>query len=156
AAIRRYCQQNHYHIRGALDFTIKEVEKLESEPGAKRGEKVRVRCRYNTKITGPEPKAMLSEPPAEALPSLPEEERTVASIYAYEGGEEGGTVPSIAAAALIVYAPDRPPFRYEIARGAITIGRSSRVGNDLVIESDGQISKKHARIELDADGRFTL
>ena len=36
------------------------------------------------------------------------------------------------------------------------IGRSPRSGNDLTIESDGQISKRHARIELDAEGRFTL
>ena len=51
AAIRRYCQQNHYHIRGPLDFTIKEVD----EPGMNgKREKVQVRCRYNTKITGPE------------------------------------------------------------------------------------------------------
>src|SRR5580704_15676760 len=55
AAIRRYCQQNHYHIRGALDFTVKEVEPSEME--SRRGEKVTVRCRYNTKITTPEPTA---------------------------------------------------------------------------------------------------
>src|SRR5579871_4968641 len=54
AAVRRYCQQNHYHIRGALDFTIKEVEDAELNP-AKRGEKVRVRCRYDSKVTAPAP-----------------------------------------------------------------------------------------------------
>jgi pSer/pThr/pTyr-binding forkhead associated (FHA) protein len=146
AAIRRYCQQNHYHIRGALDFTIKEVEDPELE-GGKRGEKFRVRCRYDSKVTGPEQK------PA-ALPEIPAEERTVARVDAY--GEEGGTVPSVAYGALVVYAPDRPPFRYTLARGAIAIGRSPRAGNDLVIESDGQVSKRHARIELDPDGRFTV
>ena len=52
AAIRRYCQQNHYHIRGPLDFTIKEVDDA-SLPGKR--DKVRVRCRYNTKITAAEP-----------------------------------------------------------------------------------------------------
>lgn len=154
AAIRRYCQQNHYHIRGALDFTVKEVEDLEGAGGGgKRGEKVRVRCRYNTKITAPEPAGR----PEVALPEAREEERTVASVFAQaESGEESGTVPSIASAALVVYAPDRPPFRYAIARGAIRLGRSARAGNDLVLDSDGQISKRHARIELDPDGRFTL
>ncbi len=157
AAIRRYCQQNHYHIRGALDFTIREVEDLERGPGGKRGEKVRVRCRYNTKISGPEPATRATgSAAASALPEIPAEERTVAGINAYEGGEEGGTVPSVASAWLVVYAPDRPPFRYTLARGAVTIGRSARAGNDLVLESDGQVSKKHARIELDPDGRFTI
>jgi pSer/pThr/pTyr-binding forkhead associated (FHA) protein len=155
-AIRRYCQQNHYHIRGGLDFTIKENEDPEA---AKRGEKVRVRCRYNTKVTGPEPAppAVASAPePIAALPSVPVEERTVASARAFEGSEETGTVPAVALATLVVYAPDRPPFRYLMARGAVTIGRSTRADNDLVIESDGQISKRHARLELDSDGAFTL
>src|SRR5256885_16145336 len=52
-AIRRYCQQNHYHIRGPLDFTIKEVDDA-TLTGGKRSEKVRVRCRYNTKVSGPD------------------------------------------------------------------------------------------------------
>src|SRR6202040_2294660 len=49
AAIRRYCQQNHYHIRGALDFTVREAEDPEASPDRK-GEKVRVRCRYDSKV----------------------------------------------------------------------------------------------------------
>src|SRR5579884_4272470 len=159
AAIRRYCQQNHYHIRGALDFTIKEVEDLERGPG--RREKVRVRCRYNTKITAPEAAPAAPTTPAVAgrapLPMPADEDRTVASVFGLEeSGEETGTVPAVAYAALVVYAPDRPPFRYPIARAAITLGRSAKAGNDLLLESDGQISKRHARIELDPDGRFTL
>ncbi|HLV79398.1 MAG TPA: FhaA domain-containing protein [Chthonomonadaceae bacterium] len=155
AAIRRYCQQNHYSIRGPLDFTIKEVEDPELSKG--RREKVRVRCRYNTKVTGPEPAHARQAAQVAALPDIPSEERTVPGIGAYGAeGEEGGTVPSVASAALVVYAPDRPPFRYAIARGAVTIGRSQRTGNDLVIDSDGQVSKRHARIELDPDGKFTL
>jgi len=158
-ALRRYCQQNHYHIRGALDFTIKEVEELEPENGKR--EKVRVRCRYDSKVTAPEVKPEFTLPQTNnapgvaALPSAPYEERTVASIWGDHDMEEG-TVPSVTSAALIVYAPDRPPHRFAIARGAISIGRSPRVGNDLVIESDGQLSKRHARIEMDSDGRFTL
>ncbi len=157
-ALRRYCQQNHYHIRGTLDFTIKEVEEMEAENGKR--EKVRVRCRYDTKVTAPEPKPEFAHPqPAgalnAALSAVPFEERTVASAWGDHDMEEG-TVPSVASAALIVYAPDRPPHRFAIARGAISIGRSPRVGNDLVIESDGQLSKRHARIEMDSAGRFTL
>ena len=145
AAIRRYCAQNHYHIRGSLDFTVKEVDEGEAVPGRK-GEKVRVRCRYDSKVTAPEPAA-----PA----GIPYDDRTVASI-AHNLDMEEGTVPSIDVAALVVYAPDSTPYKYAIARGAVNIGRSPTSGNDLVIESDGQISKRHARIELDADGRYTL
>lgn len=150
AAVRRYCQQNHYHIRGALDFTIKEVEDVELAAG-KKGEKVRVRCRYDSKVTAPEPPKLLE---ARRETSLIEE-RTVANVGLY-GEEEGGTVPSVASAGVVVYAPDRSPYRFAIARAAISIGRSPKAGNDLVIESDGQISKRHARIELDADGHFTI
>lgn len=163
AAIRRYCQQNHYHIRGPLDFTIKESD----DPDAKRrGEKVRVRCRYNTRINAPEAPAAVAPSASERIvapvgeiPALPAEDRTVANLRHLDGGDasdEGGTVPAIALATLVVYAPDRPPYRYMIARGSVNIGRSSRANNELVIESDGQLSKRHARIELDADGQFTL
>ena len=41
-AIRRYCKQNHYEIRGGLEFTIREVE---PDSEARKREKVRVRCR---------------------------------------------------------------------------------------------------------------
>ena len=85
------------------------------------------------------------------------EERTVAGFDLHDyDDEDGGTVPSVTSAALAIYAPDRPPFRYAIARQAVTIGRSPKAGNELVIETDGQISKRHARIELEADGRFTI
>ena len=156
-ALRRYCQQNHYHIRGALDFTIKEVEDIEAENGKR--EKVRVRCRYDTKVTAPEAKPEFAPPQLSHAPTAPSavpmEDRTVASTWG-DHDMEDGTVPSVSSAALIVYAPDRPPHRFAIARGSISIGRSPRVGNDLVIESDGQLSKRHARIEMDAEGRFTL
>ncbi len=159
SAIRRYCKQNNYVIRGALDFTIKEVD--DPELNDKRGEKVRVRCRYNTKITGPE-----TASPASAAEKFAAngsrghadadgEDRTVASVSRQMEDEEGGTVPAVTRAALVVYAPDRPPFRYGIARGNVTIGRS-KSGNDLTVDNDGQISKRHARIELDADGKFTV
>ncbi len=145
AAIRRYCAQNHYQIRGALDFTVREVDESEAITGRK-GEKVRVRCRYDSKVTAPEPIAQ----PAGAY-----DDRTVASIP-HQSDFEEGTVASIDAASLVVYAPDSSPYKYTIARGNVSIGRSPISGNDLVVESDGQISKRHARIELEADGRYTL
>ena len=61
SAIRRCCKQNNYHIRGSLEFTVKEVD----DPAitTKRGEKVRVRCRYNTKIGIPGPAAVSTAAP---------------------------------------------------------------------------------------------
>ena len=160
SAIRRYCKQNNYVIRGALDFTIKEVD--DPELNDKKGEKVRVRCRYNTKITGPETASPIRRRRrifrgvnGRGRMETDGEDRTVASVSRQMEEEEGGTVPAVANAALVVYAPDRPPFRYPIARGNVTIGRS-KSGNDLTIDTDGQISKRHARIELDPDGKFTV
>ncbi len=152
AALVRYCKQNHYHVRGTLDFTIKELsaEEIASE---RKPEKLRVRCRYNTKITAPE---MPATPGVAANPAIPYEERTIGAFVGQSNSDEAGTVPAIAAATLIIYAPDKPPFRYAIAKGAITIGRSARSGNDIVLENDGQSSKRHSRIELDADGKFTV
>ena len=169
AAIKRYCQQNHYHIRGALDVTIKQVEddSLGDSSNGKKREKVRVRCCYSTKVGEAAPAGGMMPPGVPAmpvvtaggyvLPQIPVEERTVADASAYgEPAEEEGTVPAVTSAALIVYAPDRPPFRFPLAKAAVTMGRSPRSGNDIVIESDGQISKRHARLEMDSDGAFTL
>ena len=69
--------------------------------------------------------------------------------------EEAGTVAAVIFASLMVYAPDRTPFRYAINRQVVNFGRS-RNGNEIMIESDGQISKRHARLEIGENGRFTL
>lgn len=145
-AVRRYCQQNHYNIRGALDFTIKEVP---TEGDGTRREKVRVRCRYDSKLAATRPT------PAPAAPQEPPEERTVADVAA-EMDPEAGTVPAVAAATLSVTPPGQRPFDVAIARGSIAIGRSPRAGNDVVLADDGMVSRRHARIEMNADGSFTL
>jgi pSer/pThr/pTyr-binding forkhead associated (FHA) protein len=146
-AIRRYCQQNHYHIRGSLDFTIKEVE-MEGEE--RRREKVKVKCRYDSKLA-----AQKTEANAQPLPvSEPEEDATVSRVD--YGGEDEGTVPAVSTATLMVTTPGRPPFEAKLSRGKLAIGRSPRAGNDLVLEGDGMVSRRHARIEIEADGSFTL
>ena len=153
AAIRRCCKQNNYHIRGPLEFTVKEVD--DPAIAGKRGEKVRVRCRYNTKIAEPVPAALISP----QLPSVEEDDdRTVARISAnnIDDYEEEGTVAAVASGLLIVHPPDRPAFRYALTRPAITIGRSLKSGNDLVIEADTQMSRQHARIQRDGTGKFTV
>ena len=147
AAIRRCCKQNNYHIRGPLEFTVKEVD--DPAIASKRGEKVRVRCRYNTRIAGPEAAPALQAPPPQS-----EEDRTVASVAPID--DEEGTVAAVASGLLVVHPPDRPAFRYVLSRPAITIGRSLKSGNDLVIESDTQMSRQHAKVERDSSGQFVL
>ncbi|HLJ54558.1 MAG TPA: FhaA domain-containing protein [Chthonomonadaceae bacterium] len=156
AAIQRCCRQNNYHIRGPLEFTVKEVD--DPAIASKRGEKVRVRCRYSTKIAAaPEPAKPARDPRVALPPAEPEiEERTVASIATAEDGDEEGTVAAVAGGMLIVQPPDRPAFRYALTRAGVTIGRSVKSGNDLVIDADTQMSRKHARIERDGMGRYTL
>jgi pSer/pThr/pTyr-binding forkhead associated (FHA) protein len=162
-AIRRYCQQNHYHIRGSLDFTIKEVEQ---DPEAKKKEKVRVKCRYDSKLAAikeeaPAPVPALEEPPAPPMTpvfarSAPAEEDATVNEVNYEDSDEMGTVPAIAFARLMVNVVGKAPYEYTIAKRAITIGRSPRANNDIVLPDDGMISRRHARIEMDSDGQLTL
>ena len=150
AAIRRCCKQNNYHIRGPLEFTVKEVD--DPAIASKRGEKVRVRCRYNTKIAVPD----VPELPALPAAGLPadEDDRTVASVALPD--DEEGTVAAIVSGLLVVHPPERPAFRYALTRPTVTIGRSLKSGNDLVIETDTQMSRQHARIQRDGSGQYSL
>ncbi len=150
-AIRRYCEQNRYQVRGGLDFTIKEVEM--GEEGRKR-DKVRVRCRYDSKLAAekPAPPIPASEPVSDA-PAVHADEATV---YEEFGDSDLGTVPAVAAARLAIASPGRPTVDFPLVRGSITIGRSTRAGNDLVLDQDGMVSRRHARVEMESDGRFTI
>lgn len=153
-AVRRYCKQNHYEIRGGLQFTIREVEP-DAEREGRRREKVRVRCRYDSTIPAPvvqEP-AAIPVPAAMEVAPVADNDQTVFSAYQ---DAEMGTVPAVAAARLAVTPPGLPPFEYTIAKAAVTIGRSPSAGNDIVIPEDVRLSRRHARMELDADGRFTI
>src|SRR5207249_499683 len=151
AAIRRYCQQNHYNVRGGLDFTIKEVEALTE---GKRREKVRVRCRYDSKIAAEKP---VPPPQPDAEQIVPATEPDVeATVYDSCGSSELGTVPAVALAHIMVEEDGKPPRNIPINKNGFMIGRSSRAGNDLVLDHDGLVSRRHARIELEADGKFTL
>ena len=152
-AIRRYCKQNNYHIRGALEFTV--TETTDDKPVFRR-EKIRVRCRYNSKIPLAPPTPVGAGALSSAPKSDPDEDQTMPGIRTHESADEAHTMPSVASATLVLDAPNRPTFRYAIHQRSITIGRSQKSGNDLSIESDTQMSRQHARIELGRDGRFTL
>lgn len=166
-AILRYCKQNQYHIRGGLEFTIKEEE---PSPDSPRREKVRIRCRYDSKLAAVKPAArelLDLAPEAPALPAPVQEsamaglgmartEEEGATVYAIDyDAEEEGTVPAVAMARLTIYPPGKPSFEYSIARSTVSIGRSAHANNDLVL-ADEKASRRHARLELDVDGHFTL
>lgn len=156
-AIHRYCRQNNYHVRGALDFTIKEVER---SPEERRRQKFRVRCRYNSQLAAQKPTATSIESRAAgmrpaSLLDADDEHPTVAAVRFVEDSDVA-TVPSVAAAQLTIYPQGKPPYEVPIARQSVTIGRSARAGNDVVLSEDGQVSRRHARIEREIDGRFTL
>lgn len=143
-AVRRYCRQNRYHIRGELEFVLKVLSPEEIEE--KHPPKVAIRSRYTPRTN--------TEVLDRAAMPIPVEERTVVGVA--PESTEGHTVVGIAKSYLQVQTPGRSSFRYPLLRNVTFIGRSARVGNDLVLEGDPMVSKRHLRIELAPDGRYTL
>lgn len=138
AVIRRYCQQNRYAIRGDLQVMIKEVPR-ETMPAK---ERVRVRCRYTA--------------PKHTRTAVPNPLATAHAGSAAEDSQEPGTVASVWQAKLIVSSPGKPAYTVPLPAEGLSIGRSAKQGNQLILEGDGMVSRRHARIEREADGRFTL
>ena len=156
AAIRRYCQQNRYQIRGALEFIIKEGEP-EAEGESRSKEKIRIRCRYTAKANAEPVRIPAAIPVASNGNEFPYEENpTVANMAQEFTFEEVATLLGQASANLTIHPVAGVPFQFGIHKPALTIGRSSRAGNDLVLQGDGLVSKRHARVEREADGNYTL
>ncbi len=161
-AIRRYCQQNKYQIRGALEVVITDTTAKAEGDEAQEEEvrnppKLRIRCRYTkTEPTAVSPNAptIPLEPSAEASPF--EEQRTIVNLRAALEVAENATVPGRVYGNLTVYPLNGSPYPFPIYQAGISIGRSTKTGNDLLLEGDGQISKRHAKLERDTDGSFIL
>lgn len=146
AVLQRYMAQNGYSIRGPLDFTVKDLENPAPD-----SEKLTVRVRYEKgQAPPPEPAAQAAEPPAEEIEDLP----TVAAV-AFDDEATVAASP-VAWAALAITNSEGRRSLVTLTKPMFTIGRSRHVGNDLVLDTDGQVSKRHARIEREADGRATL
>lgn len=168
AVLQRYMTQNGYSTRGPLDFTIRDAE-----PGTTTTP-LTVKARFEK---GPAPAAnpaptppAAPAPAAEALVAgagMPagrgittlgdDDLLTIASPREEEPDEEltVAAVP-VAWAALNVVGPDGHRTMATLAKPMFTIGRSRMANNDLVVSGDGQMSKRHARIERETDGRATL
>lgn len=144
-ALRKYMSQNKYYLRGQLDFTVEEIVR---EEGA---DKLRVKCRWDTSrpVVEAEPVPIRwEEQPRHVVPLADDEEFTVAATDMYEPG-------TVAPPVLEINHVDGSSEQVVLARPLFTIGRSKRAGNDLVIDKDGMVSKRHARITLGAEG-FTI
>jgi len=142
-ALRKYMSQNKYFLRGQLDFTIEEISR---EEGAG---KLSVKCRWDTQRSVAEPVPIEWEEEREPIqpPAQPseEEEYTVAATDMYDAS-------TVAPPILEVSHVDGSSRQFALSSPTVTIGRSSRTGNDLVLEKDGMVSKRHAQITLGADG----
>jgi len=161
AVLQRYMAQNGYAVRGPLDFTIREAE-----PGTtKEALAVKVRFEKGAQAAGSVSSPVASAParpdPIPAAPMAAEQVDdllTVAAIAGLGDEDEDETIASVpyAWAALNVVGPDGHRAMATLTKPIFTIGRSRQAGNDLVIAGDGQLSKRHARIERETDGYATL
>lgn len=170
SVLQRFMTQNHYHARGPLDFTIADAP---DAPAGVRREKLRVKVRFEkgempVAPAAPEPvrsaapilsarqtdaRGMEAGHPERLTPADTDDLPTVAGAFAEQ---EPGTVPAVAWASLAVTAPDGRKSHFSLTKPAVQIGRGRNAGNDLVLDSDGKVSKTHARLEREPDGHWTL
>ena len=171
--LQKFMAQNGYKTRGPLDFTIAEVPEDEREA---RQEKLRVKVRYEKGEKEPNPAAS-GDPGATAPDSLlgKGEENTLAppsltgkgvgglgsddlpTVAAVNYSEDDdATVPAVAWASLAVTSPEGRKSLFSLTKPAVQIGRSRNGANDLILDTDGMVSKSHARLERERDGSWTL
>lgn len=148
-ALRKYMAQNHYYTRGPLDFTIEEVSLPEGEA---RPEKLKVKCKWDVrpmeKDTSPLVVSGLAEEGSAGLSESYEEEYTVAAADLYDES-------TVAPPSLLIEGRVGPKREFLLTKPVTIIGRSRRLGNDLVLDWDGMVSKRHAKIALTSEG-FTI
>jgi pSer/pThr/pTyr-binding forkhead associated (FHA) protein len=158
ACLENYLAHKNYLTRGQLDFTIEEMEAF---PGQ---EKLYVRALFEKsarKVTEPIADQTMvaqrakepSEDSDEPMTDMPTVEARSAEV-----SDEPATIhagPS-AWAALLIEGPDGNRSLVSITKPVFFAGRSRHAGNDLVLAEDGQVSKRHIRIERELDGGATL
>jgi len=163
AVLQKFMAQNNYNTRGPLDFTIAEVPEAERET---RTEKLRVKVRYekgerevSQDSPHPQPLSQIWERGgsgagrARAVPAS-DDLPTISSVYSED--DEPGTVPAVAWAALAVTSPEGRKSHFSLTKPTIQIGRSRNAENDLILDTDGMVSKSHARLERERDGQWTV
>ncbi len=177
AVLQKFMAQNGYKTRGPLDFTIAEVPEAEREG---RAEKLRVKVRYEKGEASPkEPNPGASADPSllgkgaekpsspSAPPSLTGKgvgglgssglgSDDLPTVAGFDLDDEPGTVPAVAWASLAVTGVDGRKSLFSLTKPLVQIGRSRNMGNDLILDADGMVSKNHARLERERDGAWTL
>lgn len=154
--LKRYMAQNGYATRGPLDFTIVDIDPATTD------DKLRVKVRFEKGApdASPPPISAPDAAPVAQSNALIEEDdlMTVAAVpHGSYDEDDMLTVASVpvAWAALVVISPDGHRSLATISQSEFTIGRA-KAGNDLVLGGDGQVSKRHARIEREPDGQATI
>lgn len=145
-ALRKYMAQNQYYTRGPLDFTIEELSLPEGEA---RPEKLKVKCKWDVrpmeKDTSPMIVRGLAEEASADRGEAYEEEYTVAATDLYDES-------TVAPPSLLIEGRSGPKREFLLTKPVTVIGRSRRLGNDLVLDWDGMVSKRHAKITLTSEG----
>ncbi len=175
SVLERYIAHKNYLTRGPLDFIIEEIDALPGE------EKLYVRALFE-KNGRPESVAFATPAAAPPPPNpLPDRAEILANrtLLRYGGSDEDERIvdePTVHArsqahdwledatvhaaptawAALLVESVDGQRSLISINKPVFTVGRSRHSNNDLVLAEDGQVSKRHARIERENDGHATL
>jgi len=146
AVLNRYMAQNGYAVRGPLDFTI-----TDSAPeAADHAPKLTVKARFEkgtAETVAPSPEVV-----AERAASRIESDDLPTVALNFDEDLTTAFVPSGPSAQLAVTEPDGHHSLINITKSSFTVGRSRTSGNDLVLGSDGKVSKRHAQIDLTADG----
>lgn len=176
--LQKFMAQNGYKTRGPLDFTIAEVPEEERET---RQEKLRVKVRYEKGEPAPALAPTLqkregenSQPGDYPASSSSRFEGNSRSGARAEGGApvasddlptipavhfddaDDATIPAVAWASLAVTNSEGRKSLYSLTKPAVQIGRSRNAANDLILDTDGQVSKSHARLERERDGSWTV
>lgn len=152
-ALRKYLDENKYYLRGPLDFTIEEIESTDE---SSKPEKLTVKCKWDVRPTDQPP--IQPDQISLVIPELAIEEDltnvmdyedlTVAAVDIYDDG-------TISPPVLNIKKSDGTTTSFVMRKPSVTIGRSHRMNNDIIIDSDGMISKQHARISMQNNG-FTI
>jgi pSer/pThr/pTyr-binding forkhead associated (FHA) protein len=133
AAVARAAEQHGYQVRGPLVFTVEE-KKASAFAGA--DDRVTIQCRFDAA-------AAAAPPPPSTVETVPEPDEE----------EEPGTIASVPTqtlASLVVRGEDgRLQDVYPLTARGARVGRGRHVGNDIILNGDGMISKTHARFAFD-------
>ena len=173
SVLERYIAHKNYLTRGPLDFIIEEIEALPGE------DKLYVRALFDK--TGKSEGTLAGRTAAPVVNALPDRADILANrtLLRYGGSDEDERIvdePTVHArsqahdwpedatvhaaptawAALLVESVDGQRSLISINKPVFTVGRSRHSNNDLVLAEDGQVSKRHARIERENDGHATL